>query len=265
MIPSILIRKWRATRICAWIPVLLFMNYLLTGTAFAVESGAWGASVHGTALYLEPAAFPAQATRHALGTGISVDSQGHVLTAFHVVRECRDLRLHQGETVVQARLGAAAPELDLALLASRQPISVQPAGFREAPAGQGEVVVVAGFPREVAGSGLLKAQRARISSVTDPRAGPARLRISAVVNSGTSGGPVLDLSGRVIGLVSGMLYDKSLGIPIDNPGVAVRGDAVQSFLRDAGVTVSLGGFAPSTTTVIANRAARHILLVECRR
>lgn len=210
------------------------------------------------------AATPKPVRYGATGSAVVVDGKGHVLTAYHVVKQCRGLRLHQRDAVIPARVVAVDRSLDLALLEATQPLPGRAARFRQTAASGGEAVLVAGFPREVSGTGMLKAQRARVTAVADPRAGPARMRISAVVNSGTSGGPVLDRSGRVIGLVTGMLYDKSLGVPVLNPGVAVRGEAIRSFLQSAGSAVILGAASPSATSAIATLAAEFTLLVGCR-
>lgn len=250
-------------RAVLWILISLLSLTALAGNAAAQRAP--HSSPISIGAHHETRLFQWAGQRAATGTGVVVDGKGHVLTAHHVVSACRLLSLRQGDAVVPARLSAADPRLDLALLGAEQPLAAEGIGFRSEPVVQGEAVVVAGFPREVVGRGLLKAQRGSVSSADDPSADSEMMRFNIAVNPGGSGGPVLDYSGRMIGLVTGMLYSGRSGAPLANPGVAVRAQAAEAFLRQAGVDVRFARTSASGIEDIAAKAAKQTVLVECLR
>jgi len=133
------------------------------------------------------------------GTGVIVHSEGYILTAQHVVGHARRIVVvTPGEFRAPALLVASDPDHDLALLKMETVgLSSAPIGYAGAVTLDQEVIVV-GFPfglREPAMS------HGRISAVRTK--GVRRVfQIDAPVNPGNSGGPVFNLHGELIGLVT---------------------------------------------------------------
>lgn len=197
------------------------------------------------------------------GTGFVVDDKGRVLTSHHVVEGCRLLAMRRGNARVGASLEWADRAADLALLLPHGALPASPVSFRRRPAVRaGERVVVAGFPREVTGTGWLRAGSAEVVTAGD---GAGRFRLSVPVEPGNSGGPVFDRAARVIGVAAGTLRDAATGVPVavGGPGVAVAGDAVQHFLRRAGVAYRMDEGSELDMPAIAERARDSTVLVEC--
>jgi S1-C subfamily serine protease len=199
----------------------------------------------------------------ATGTGIVLDSSSHILTSNHLLQGCDSLLLRHENLVLRARKGPVDEKLDLAILIPETGFPAEPVIFRNARPVPGEPVVIAGFPREVVGQGLLKAVSAEIATVRDPSLQEGMMRLTQGLSQGASGGPVLDRSGRVIGILSGLLVNSRSGKPVDAPGVAVRGEAVQAFLKRAGVRFRIGGEKLATVPAIARQAARQVVMIEC--
>ncbi|MGD9356900.1 MAG: serine protease [Chromatiales bacterium] len=199
----------------------------------------------------------------ATGTGIVVDERSHILTSYHVVKGCKTVMLRKGEFVLRARSGKYDEKLDLAIIVPERSISAIPAKFRKGPPAPGEPVVIAGFPGEVVNQGLLKAVSAKIVSLNATTLQPGMMRLSVGLNQGASGGPVLDRSGRVIGILSGLLVDSRSGKTVEAPGVAVSGEAVQAFLQRSGINFRLDEGSPATVSAIAGQAASQAVLIEC--
>lgn len=174
------------------------------------------------------------ARRVSSGTGFVV-APDRVMTNNHVVEGCDRIlaRTYDGRwlaAVPPARVDAA---LDLALLN----VPGNPGAtlaFRGAPAvRRGEGVVAYGFPL----AGLLSADPKLTQGVVNSLAGirndPNNFQISAEVQPGNSGGPLLDMQGHVVGVVVAKLDSRRVQ-NVDNVNFAVKGEAAQAFLRRAG-------------------------------
>ena len=206
---------------------------------------------------------PAPPVLRSTGTAFAVDAAGHLLTNWHVVSGCGALRVRHGNRVVPATVSAADVGLDLALLKTRGRLGVVPALFRPGPLAEGEGVVVAGFAREVAGSGLLKVVTGKMAGFPVTAAKTGAMRLSVPVDPGSSGGPVLDLSGRVAGVASGTLHRRYPGTLLENPGVAVTAEVVSGFLQRSGVSFIKDRVPTRDPASLAERAGRMSVLVEC--
>ena len=139
--------------------------------------------------------------RTSSGTGFFVTKSGHIVTNFHVVDGCRSMEIRrQGSTPESVQVIARDSVNDLALLkASSGPAGPVPA---LAPRTRiGESVYVYGFPLV----GLLASSgNFTIGNVTatfglndDSR----MLQVSAPIQPGNSGGPLMDQHGNIAGVV----------------------------------------------------------------
>jgi S1-C subfamily serine protease len=201
------------------------------------------------------------------GTGLLVDELGHVLTNHHVVEGCAGLRVVSGSKAAAARVVAREPVLDLALLAVDPPPAGVPAEFRARhDVRLGETVLVAGYPlREVLAADL-HVFAGMVSALAGPRNDPRLLLVSAAVQPGGSGGPVLDQAGQVVGVVVGQLGARSPSVPEpQNIGFAIRAELARTFLDVHGVRYRTGRDArPLDPAEVAARARGFTVVVECR-
>jgi putative serine protease PepD len=140
---------------------------------------------------------------HELGTGVIVADDGTILTANHVIASGGTITVTFADgTTANATVAAADPKLDIATLTpAKLPQVVVPATLGGG-AGVGAPVVAIGNPL-----GLTDSVSAGVISGLDRTADTDRGRFSgliqfdASVNPGSSGGPLLDAHGRVIGIV----------------------------------------------------------------
>jgi S1-C subfamily serine protease len=243
------------------IPVFLLVVMLafVHGHAAASESAAAAMSAQPADARVPPAPPGLRGT----GTAFAVDAAAHLLASWHVVSGCGALRVRHGNLVATATVSAADAGLDLALLKSRERLEVVPALFRTGSVAEGEGIVVAGFAREVAGSGLLKVVTGKVGGFPFRQEEAGSMRLSVPVDPGSSGGPVLDLSGRVAGVASGRLHRRSPGTLLENPGVAVTAEAFSGFLQRSGVWFIKGRIPIRDPAGLAERAGRMSVLVEC--
>jgi serine protease Do len=144
----------------------------------------------------------------ALGSAFAIEGTRTVVTAAHVLRSGSgplELRTAQGPRAATPIL--VDEEADLALLQAELPAG-QPRLVLAAPTEEpavGAWILVLGNPfgaGVTATFGIVSARPGAIAARADLA---RRLQINASVNPGNSGGPVLDLAGRVIGVASAKL------------------------------------------------------------
>lgn len=164
-----------------------------------------------TSLALLLACIPAYAqmygtrTEYAAGTGFFVSPYGHVITNHHVIRNCRQGTIElRGAVDGRAEILGYDPQYDLALLqADLNSPSVGTLLATDRSIGKGDKVLVMGYPLSAAASGEYKIAKAQIVGVRGPSGEPQWLQFSDSAQKGNSGGPLLDTSGNIVGVVTG--------------------------------------------------------------
>jgi len=207
--------------------------------------------------------------RVSTGTGFVV-AEGRLLSNQHVVANCRAVNgVFAGNRRVPLTVLAADAERDLALLSG--PRDAAPVlAFRDGPPRRGDEVVTYGFPLTgILGSGPTLTT-GDVSALTGLRDDPNTFIISAPVQSGNSGGPLLDRSGNVLGVIVAKLNaqrvaERTGDLP-QNVNIAIHGRVAMEFLRRNGVTPRT---AASTGTLpaaeVGEIAHPSTVLIECMR
>jgi 2-alkenal reductase len=148
----------------------------------------------------------------ALGTGSGFvwDRAGHIVTNHHVVDQAEEIGvLLGGEQAIRAQFVGSAPWADLAVLR----LTVPPADLRPMPVGTssdlavGQSVFAIGNPFGLSRSlttGVISALGRRLPTATG-REVAGVIQTDAAINPGNSGGPLIDSSGRLIGVNTAIL------------------------------------------------------------
>ncbi len=142
-----------------------------------------------------------------VGSGVLVSTDGKVLTAAHVVQIADEITVEfLGGESVAAQVVAAESRADLALLQlARVPTGIQPAQLGDSSRVQvGEQVFIVGAPYGIAHSLTVGYLSARHKPNTIYAEIPLAefLQTDAAINQGNSGGPMFNVQGEVIGIVS---------------------------------------------------------------
>ena len=145
-----------------------------------------------------------------LGSGVLISNDGRVLTAAHVVQtaDVATVEFANGEEII-ARVIGSDVQTDVALLQLKQ----MPKGIAPAPLGDsdkvqvGDQIFVIGAPYGISQTlsvGHLSG-RHRLNSNNDTSPSVEFLQTDAAINTGNSGGPMFDMDGNVIGIVSSIM------------------------------------------------------------
>jgi serine protease Do len=206
------------------------------------------------------------------GTGFLISARGHVLTNRHVITDCGKIAVRRGvQSSYSAEVITFDVANDLALLKTTPGVGSEYAHFRQgSPVRAGEDIVVFGFPLAGALSlhgNVLPGTVAALAGLGDD---VRFLQISAPVQPGNSGGPLLDRSGNVVGVIQSKLDAiKVAGATGDIPqnvNFAIKGDVATNFLDWVGSRYeSTSSSQVLSVPAIAERAARFTVLIECVR
>jgi len=170
--------------------------------------------------------------QNALGSGVIVTNEGHIITNNHVVDQVDEIevQLSDGRTK-KARLVGADSQVDLAVLKIDDP-GVKPLKLADSDSVQaGDFVLAIGNPfgfEETVTDGI-------ISSKGRPNRSDffgELLQTNAAINPGNSGGPLINLRGEVVGINTAIISRSggSQGIGFAIPSNTVR-TALESLLK----------------------------------
>lgn len=201
--------------------------------------------------------------RGVYGSGVVVSRQGDVVTNEHVVQGCSKIRIQP--LGVEARLVSKDTKNDLALLRLEGGTPPAPMKFR---AGRGlrmgDELVVLGYPLK----GILSSNAIVTTGIVNALSGAnddtTAFQMSATVQPGSSGGPVLDGNGLLVGIVRARMLPTG-PIAAQNVNFGINLPTLSNFL-DAN-TVDYTSAAPAAKapplTEITAVAQKSTVQVEC--
>ncbi len=149
-----------------------------------------------------------------LGSGIVLDTSGHILTNYHVVRGSSSVEVTFADgTTAQASVVGTDPGNDMAVIkASVNASELHPATLGDSSTVKvGNVVAAIGNPFGLEGTfttGVISGLDRTLSSSSSGRPLRGLLQTDAAVNPGNSGGALINMQGQVIGV----------NTAIENPG-----------------------------------------------
>lgn len=147
----------------------------------------------------------------ALGSGVVVNARGDILTALHVVADAEDIEVTFADgSRSRAQVTATQPENDIAVLnAGQLPPQIVPATLGNPNAMRvGDEAFAVGNPFGLYGSmsaGVISGFERSFRPPDSDRRLEGLIQIDAAVNSGNSGGPLLNRDGHVVGIVVGIV------------------------------------------------------------
>lgn len=231
------------------------------GQIIARESSSAGGGIKSTG----------QLQKTGTGTLFVVGKAGQAITNQHVVQGCAELRIQGREGV--AKLTTEDKINDLALIQipgkvnATATIAANPESLR-----QGDDIVVFGFPLNAVLSSGGNLTPGVVSALTGLGNNTNQLQITAPIQPGSSGSPVLNKKGEVVGVVAMKLSDSKMaratGEIGQNVNFAVSGQTLKAFLDKHKVEYRNGaGFFAweKDAADLAEAARTWTTVVECWR
>lgn len=202
------------------------------------------------------------------GTGFAINRNGDILTNNHVVRNCKSIMVGRNERR-KARIVAHNVENDLAVVRTSKLDGAWAKLIANVGVDQGERIVVFGYPLQGALSSQPNITTGIVSGLAGLRNDIRYLRITAPVQQGNSGGPLLNQRGSVIGIVTSKLdaykIAKVTGDIPQNVNFAIKSSVVKNFLDAYGIQYEVANTTVQRSDVeLAKQAREFTTLVECR-
>jgi S1-C subfamily serine protease/uncharacterized protein len=201
------------------------------------------------------------------GTAFSINTTGQFLTNYHVIKGCEAVRLRVAAGSQDSTVTATDERNDLAVVQTTS-TRIEPMRFRD---GKGirpaDAVVALGFPY----AGLLATSPQVTTGTVSALAGlnddSRFLQLTAPVQPGNSGGPLVDLSGNVVGIVSARIDDVAIaeatGSLPQNINFAIKSTTIREFLDAHRIEYLV---APSDTKLdpadVGEKAMKSTVMVE---
>ncbi|MCC7312417.1 MAG: SEL1-like repeat protein [Sulfuritalea sp.] len=217
-------------------------------------------------------AMPGAISKKGTGTLFVVSKTGHAITNQHVAGGCTEIRIQGRDGVAKLLTEDAVNDLALVQLqhavTDTAAIVSDPSKLR-----QGDDIVVFGFPLNSLLSSGGNLTPGVISALTGLGNNTNQVQITAPIQPGSSGSPVISKKGEVVGVVSMKLSDskmaKATGQIGQNVNFAVSAQTLKTFLDTHKVPYSTGSsnfFSRERSTAdLADEARKWTLVAECWR
>lgn len=160
------------------------------------------------------------------GSAFALNNKGYIITSYHMIKDADSIFVRNNSTErVHTSLILSDPKLDLAILKIENKDVYKnwqvPFSLNEKTTDIGERVFTLGYPREemVYGEGSL-------SSLSGYSNDTNMYQISIPVNPGNSGGPLLDESGNIIGVIRGKITGE------EGTGFAIKAKEILNSIKN---------------------------------
>lgn len=201
------------------------------------------------------------------GTGFALNG-GYLLTNYHVVKDASSISIYgvNGNFAegLKATVVGSDKSNDLSLLKISENESaksdVVPYGFKSTIADVGEDVYVLGYPLTATMGEEVKLTNGIISAKTGFDGAVSQYQISAPIQPGNSGGPLIDYDGNVIGVVCA----KHMGT--ENVSYAIKTSQVKNLIEsvsDLKIINSNNTLRGKSLKEQVKEVSKHVYIIKC--
>ena len=202
----------------------------------------------------------------ASGSGFAVSDDGHLVTNFHVIEGCQEVVLHDQGWEYPLTIITFDPKNDLALLkADFEPKAVFALTDKRPQLLQD--IYVAGYPFGHEISSSVKVTKGIISSLTGIGNDYSNIQIDAALQSGNSGGPILDDYGNLVGVAVAKLDAEYLmehfgDIP-ENTNFGIKANVLSGLLDSNGIKALPANDQSISKTALGQKISNGTYYLSC--
>ena len=215
--------------------------------------------------YSRPSQDDSQIVPASSGSGFAVSNDGYLVTNNHVIEGCQKVLVHRRGKKYEIDIVSFDQQNDLALLKGNfKPDIVLPLASAKPQLAQD--IYVSGYPFGLNISSSVKVTKGIISSLTGIGNNLAEMQIDAALQSGNSGGPILDEYGNVGVAVAKLdvkfALDNFGSIP-ENTNFGVKANIVEALLDANGVKYQQGKTEKPTGAEFSNILSNGTYYISC--
>jgi hypothetical protein len=193
------------------------------------------------------------------GSGFFVSKQGHLVTNYHVIDGCKDIKVFYKSNAYIANTLATDKINDLAILKIDQRINQYYVVSDKDPELL-ENVIVAGFPLGKNVSESIKTSKGSITALAGYGDNFSEFQTDAALNSGNSGGPIMNEKGEVVG-VAVAAFGKKEGIESFNFGI--KNSILRTFAKANKIELETPSMLSFFSTDLKTLVSEGTTYIEC--
>lgn len=187
-----------------------------------------------------------------------VVASNYAVTNAHVVDGAKDIYICGTQGRIKAEIVLMDKENDLAIVRLEKNVDKHKTGFRVSGLRLGEDVVAIGYPLSNYLSSSAQMSSGSIASLLGPSNDTRVLQTTCPVQPGSSGGPLFDIYGNIIGIMTASLLGSQ------NVNFAVRSSLVVALIESVNIPVSIGDeFSVVDLPTMVSKNADYVWRVEC--
>ena len=200
------------------------------------------------------------------GSGFFINERGDIVTNFHVVDYCNQVNMHYKGNIIKLTLQAQDRVNDLAILNS----NTKPDDYftiSNEDANLLDEIYVAGFPFGKSLSSSVKVTKGVVSSLSGMGDNFGEIQIDAALQTGNSGGPIVDNYGNVIGVaVSKLDFDYAIenfgNIP-ENTNFGIKSSILNIFAKSNQIKLSTPSKEEISSRDIGKKIINATVYLDC--
>ena len=195
----------------------------------------------------------------ASGTGFFISKSGNIITNYHVIEGCSLVKVHFSGEEINAEVVANDRANDLAILKiDLKPNIIFPLANEDADLL--EDIIVAGYPLGKKVSAAIKTSKGSVTALAGYGDNYSEFQIDAALNSGNSGGPIIDHKGNLVG-VAVAVFGKQDGVESFNFGI--KASTLKTFAKANGLKFKQPNNKKLSNKELGNLITNATVYIEC--
>lgn len=202
------------------------------------------------------------------GTAFIASQDGYAITNQHVVDSCTEIKSEGVNGLITVKTEDKANDIALIKIPGKFNFFAK-IGSEEKFVRQGEEIIVFGYPLNSILSSGGNLTPGVVSALSGLQNNTNQIQITAPIQPGSSGSPVLNKKAEVVAVVTSKLSDSKMmratGQVSQNVNFAISGQTLKNFLDTHSVKYVTGGFFSfaKSSVDIADEARKWTVIVEC--